>query len=69
MIFKIRNELKIHLKSTDPGNVSKENASTYESTYKNSYSNYAKSIGYDSNDEIHKDKQTLHPTHEGTNFG
>ena len=48
--------------------MSKKNASTYESTYQTSYSKYAESIGYNSNDEIYKDKQTFDPTHAGKNF-
>ena len=48
--------------------MSKENVSTYESTYQTSYSKYAESIGYNSNVEIQKDKESFDTTHTGMNF-
>ena len=56
------------MKSIDPGNISKEIASPYESTYATSYSKYAESIGYNSKDEIQKDKESFDTTHTGMNF-
>ena len=56
------------MKSTDPGYISKEIASPYESTYATSYSKYAESMGYNSNDEIQKDKESFDTTHTGINF-